>query len=178
MHQRFYIFLIFRWSSEPSRDLLAVFTREGALEEVPAVLFLPDSWSLPGCSDRIRHVFWYVKLKRNNQIAPLSLDKSRWLFSSLYRWWKGNKMDGPWGPEHFCAFCFLLYSSLVVTIKHFLPVVPTCLTVRTKPNDFLLWGNTLVNKWAPTFAPSLQLLTNLQLIWRLSSTESLTKRIN
>lgn len=68
MNKSIYIFIIFRWSSEPSGDLHAVFTWERALEEVPVVLFLPDSRSLSGCSDCIRHVFWYVKLNRNNKI--------------------------------------------------------------------------------------------------------------
>lgn len=68
IYHGFYIFLIFRWSSEPSGDLHTVFTWETALEEVPVVLFLPDSWSLSWCSGRIRHVFWYVKLNVNNQV--------------------------------------------------------------------------------------------------------------
>lgn len=68
IYQDFYIFLIIMWSSKPSRDLFNVFTWKRALEEVPAVLSLPDSRSLPGYSDCIRHLFWYVKLKRNNQI--------------------------------------------------------------------------------------------------------------
>lgn len=68
MHNNFLIILIFRWPSEPSGDLRGVFTGERALEEVPAVLFLPDSRSLSGCSGRVRLVFWYVKPKRNYQI--------------------------------------------------------------------------------------------------------------
>lgn len=62
MHNNFCIILIFRWSSEPGGDLGVVFTRESSLEEVPAVLFLPNSRSLSGCSGCVRLVFWYVSI--------------------------------------------------------------------------------------------------------------------